>query len=822
MDGWKSWVLACGGTVFAMGPESFRARIGADRLQELPHLRTQFATAVGATISIGVGAKLSEADRALEAAKKVGGDQIRLYDGSVEEDLRHENDEEGLSKNQAAFHDPRDGKVYPTGSIHDLEGLPEHLQDDAVNGVLQSGFVDTQGQFFQRKPRLPHTDVQKAEDPLNTPAAGGGMTGPSQPSPEAPQAPLTEASEHSENEALANMLRSAPSSAPMDVGQLHDSFDMAASAQGQQDEKEAQMQGQQADSQAQTSDIKSRVAAILKVFKARAPELEQLQDQDPELYQTIVGMLKAMTDMAREASQAPVQKSEILLKMENWNQMALVSPEGVLHDTEGQSHPDWAHENRHLVGFVPTHDSDYKPAAESDGQATQDSEGRIALDHFLDAGWTRIKPNMGVQVSGLHSGNIRTVHKIIRAMAKQNPGRPLSVDDGNGSAHVTVSGSGRPDLSVLNSRIQKSELIKGYPKDEDENRANEAAHQILQDSLEEKGGQVVHGAGPLLPTGGRTGKTGKPLKDSPVSRSRIRGAAAANRGENEPIYAEMDPAAPYYDAGMPAVTSKPTGFTGGGTSVSAGLGFSNATPQRIAEGADKRWWEDVDRGSWDQVSDSFNRQHPFPGHLVAFYGGKDRHPGIAVAARAQPGRLLGRYPIHPDTGQLGSPVSANGLTEVRDLPPETKAALQAHLTQHWPTFFKKPAVLKADLMPGGKADDKTDDDFDPDDLAEGARIEAEEHGLDEARAKEIARDHLTENSQYYKTAKAALVPRKTGVHQVHYPVGSQKDAGAQGTRDVGKIKVQSSADGKTKWRSVRAGLVMDKEGNPISSRNPGG
>ena len=70
--------------------------------------------------------------------------------------------------------------------------------------------------------------------------------------------------------------------------------------------------------------------------------------------------------------------------------------------------------------------------------------------------------------------------------------------------------------------------------------------------------------------------------------------------------------------------------------------------------------------------------------------------------------------------------------------------------------------------------------------------------------------------------KAALEPGKTGRHQVVLPVGSQKDASANASRDVGKLKVADPATGLTKWRSVRAGQVMSPDGTPTSSRNPSG
>lgn len=61
------------------------------------------------------------------------------------------------------------------------------------------------------------------------------------------------------------------------------------------------------------------------------------------------------------------------------------------------------------------------------------------------------------------------------------------------------------------------------------------------------------------------------------------------------------------------------------------------------------------------------------------------------------------------------------------------------------------AVYK-DQLPGGVGDDKTPEDFDEDDVKEGAEHELE-HTFDPDVATEIAIDHLTEDPDYYKTKK---------------------------------------------------------------------
>jgi hypothetical protein len=65
---------------------------------------------------------------------------------------------------------------------------------------------------------------------------------------------------------------------------------------------------------------------------------------------------------------------------------------------------------------------------------------------------------------------------------------------------------------------------------------------------------------------------------------------------------------------------------------------------------------------------------------------------------------------------------------------------------------KKSAATIVDKLPGGGADHTPDSKFPPKSLAEGAKHERE-HTDDEQVAKEIAKDHLQEDSAYYEKIK---------------------------------------------------------------------
>jgi hypothetical protein len=61
-------------------------------------------------------------------------------------------------------------------------------------------------------------------------------------------------------------------------------------------------------------------------------------------------------------------------------------------------------------------------------------------------------------------------------------------------------------------------------------------------------------------------------------------------------------------------------------------------------------------------------------------------------------------------------------------------------------------LAQKDRLPGGLGDQKTDQDFDKRQLDQGVKVEME-HTSDPELAREIVRDHLTEDPQYYEKLK---------------------------------------------------------------------
>lgn len=613
---WASWAEAHGGKAINVGGDEGRLEIEADYLSELPGIREQYEGAVGSTCSVGVGTKLSEADKSLMAAKLQGGDRIQLYTEEVDEILAKMKE-----KTEA-----------------------EKLQDEYLD---------------------PDTGLQKADPAMNTGNAAG-FAGASHSTPAAPQKP-TEGSEHSENEVLQSQIENAPPppEAPKPTAADYEQlFHQLAGAQ--KDEPAGKPSGV-------VDGVREQVVKVLQNVRAHAVELEQMKQGNPELYQSVVGVVQAMIAMARgamgEGQPEQVQKAEGKVGRCKWK----LGERRCQRTVTG----DYCHDHK---------------------------------DHWAN----KIKKEELQKATQIPN----TLQTPPRVVGGRNP------------RFYTEQQEGDLQTGVLRAPEQKP-------------------------------------------------NTATALKQAPPSR-------------------------------LVGEKSDPAGFR-------------------------------------SQIFDYSDHHSAATHHLGPITVREIRVNGPRYGLEVKVGPH--EYSTNIDPGK-GSVPEHERLTP--EMPPEVMRVIQVVAQKHMkekgyhagPDFERDPAplrqnekkiepdpseptpdsnVLSKDLMPGGKGDNKPDSGFDPDQLLAGMRTEMSEHGLDEARAKEVAKDHLTEDPHYYsKMDKAALEAGKTGRHQVVLPVGSQVDAGPSAAHEAGEIKLRDPDTGKTKWREVRAGIVMAPDGTPTSSRNPSG
>lgn len=740
-DLWRSWALANSGDILSMGGTELRLRVPTEKLKDVAELRRRYAESIGSSVSVGFGTKLSEADQALQAAQKTGGDQILMYSPKIA-DLMKEPEEPiqkaeslkdliektkqrsermrhlALTTSGSAWKtasgtvvvgmDPHDRsrwratRLTETGEPNGHSVAPDH--ESALKIAYGDG-ADVMGEPVKSMKKGETGDMValvKADDPgMNKPAAGGGMTAPQEPSVADAITPTNEASEHSENEALREQM-AVGGDVQNPADDIHGQLGQMATQQAQQDDQEAQQQQAEQDQATGQDDMRKQVVTILKVFKDRAQELEGLQEQDPELYQSLTGMLQVMIQMSKEyfGGQANEQDAQQVAKSEDLaktlprnpaENQANMEHESVLQDTIGEK-------------------------GQTFGGATLPKEVKVGRQ-------TRIGPQ----------GNLRK-----QPFSMASHGRTMDAE----RANVDRSG-------YLSSRTDNLDSL------ENEVRNDNFTVPSFRNRLTWWFGHEHASADrSQLPIGGQDGRnvTFKP------GESYLHATDLGGRH----IYYHLTP------TGAQEVPDSNGGFSG------------HSTPDLV---------------------DHINKH---TAHL--------------------------RNSLDPNANQFGTDTRHQAIVDSSaENIPNAQEMQEAMLRS--PIFRKRAALRgldKADLMPGGKGDNKPDTEFDHDQLAAGIRTEAKEHGLDLARAKEIAKDHLAEDPKYYspvmkrKVKKAALEAGKTGRHQVNYPVGTQIDGSPSGAHEAGELKVRDPATGKTKWRSVRAGIVMSPDGSPTSSRNPGG
>ena len=239
---WRSLALRCNGTVIEIGGDEGRIELSAEHLAEVPPVAQQYAGAVGASVSVGIGMKLSESAKALLVAKLRGGNQIVLWHPEMQAEL-------------------------------DAAGGPKSEADKIADEYLS-----------------------KAQPAANT-GAGAGFAGHG--TPQRPSV-MHGQGDHEQGAVIKDMIQEAQENAPPPVEQTHAADDLEdqlhdeASKQDQQDQAEAQKQDGQADQ------LRAQLAQVLGVVREKSPVIAQLQQVDPEAYQSIMALVQGVIALGRE------------------------------------------------------------------------------------------------------------------------------------------------------------------------------------------------------------------------------------------------------------------------------------------------------------------------------------------------------------------------------------------------------------------------------------------------------------------------------------------------------------------------------------------
>lgn len=354
---WKSWVESHGGSLISMGGDEGRAIVPADYLDELPKIRTQYAECVGSPVSVGVGTKLSEADRALIAAKLQGGDRVVFFTDEVNE-MVEEARKKGEKTEEAKIADEYLSKAGRVVGWHDGAPALSSLRHEhettfkpsppsapdlgQVHGEPSATSLIDEAKSNKSPPPIPHDAKPKAPAPPNSfghdhPGFGphgktvmnalqmhlldhdelgksapamndGAFTGATRPSAATVDKPVPTQGEHSEGQVAMDAFEQSGGAPAPEMTHAAADFEEQLHAHAADQERSDTHQAIQSTKNIQ--DVKQRVAQALMMLKQQGQMLEQMKQAAPDAYAAVTGLAQAVVGLARELQGGqPLQKS---------------------------------------------------------------------------------------------------------------------------------------------------------------------------------------------------------------------------------------------------------------------------------------------------------------------------------------------------------------------------------------------------------------------------------------------------------------------------------------------------------------------------------
>lgn len=255
---WTEWATDSGGEVVGSGGDEARLNVPADKLREIPKIARKYYDLTGFTVTVGVGQKISEADKALLAGKLESKNCIRMYDESVEKILAsaHQKteaekiDEEYLAK--ASSGHKAGANPFQEGRL--ATGLPSEPKPSNVNLDDQGQILQTLHQASKEHP----PEMQVAQTPAQ--------------------------------KTYADIMHSyATTQAASDAQPIH--------------QKNQELQG-----------LKERVAAVLEQVRAQEGVIEEIQEVAPDTYDAILALADSVIALARELKESDPEEAEAFQK----------------------------------------------------------------------------------------------------------------------------------------------------------------------------------------------------------------------------------------------------------------------------------------------------------------------------------------------------------------------------------------------------------------------------------------------------------------------------------------------------------------------------
>jgi hypothetical protein len=305
----RSWVQSKGGQMISSGGDEGTFVIDPSFEPELEDLRAKYQEITGFSATVGVGFSLSQAGKSLIAGKLSGKDQILKYDESVEDILReaHEASMAGTADEEqqkmsdhyldATMGEDQGHEYYeedPSAESSDEEDLMMLPEDQEVSDM---DFDQDQEEIIGESADIPMHPDGVEEMPAEESLAQDQEMMPEEESDFESEEPIeldtsnsvTDTGEDEDSKKADEMISEAADE-ELSGEDTEQGSDMI--------EDPEMLEADLADDEGR-EEILQRIAANLDAFKQNRELMEQIKQAKPDLYQSILGLLQNMIDLAK-------------------------------------------------------------------------------------------------------------------------------------------------------------------------------------------------------------------------------------------------------------------------------------------------------------------------------------------------------------------------------------------------------------------------------------------------------------------------------------------------------------------------------------------
>jgi hypothetical protein len=309
----KDMILALGGQIISAGGDEMTAMLDPQHESKIEEMRAKYEEITGFSASIGLGNSLSQAGKALIAAKLTGKDKTVRYDQSVEDIINQ------------AHQAVQDGTA-----DEEQQKMDEHYIADTMDDEQAHMDEDMSSEDSESYEASPEDMIQKPED---EDVEDSENSEPFEPSPyDMIQKPEDVEDSISEDHMLDEENEEMPEEEEQQAEPSEFEQEPTITLEGEDvlDENQEDPNAEKADPEMEgpemateadslvddladadgNEEILQRIAANLDAFKQNKDLMEQIKEAKPELYSAMLGLLYNMIELARMISPEAVSPEQ--------------------------------------------------------------------------------------------------------------------------------------------------------------------------------------------------------------------------------------------------------------------------------------------------------------------------------------------------------------------------------------------------------------------------------------------------------------------------------------------------------------------------------